>query len=52
MSHKQLFTLSELSDIAESGGIVIDNITEFIDQLNLKGFLLKKGSNLYKFLPS
>lgn len=49
---KQLFSLSELGEIAESGGIAIDDLREFIDQLNEKGFLLKKGTDLYKFLPS
>ncbi|XP_033227633.1 DNA helicase MCM8-like isoform X2 [Belonocnema kinseyi] len=52
MSEKQLFTKGELEEIAEDGGISIDDMTSFIDQLNEKGFLLKKGSNLYKFLPS
>lgn len=52
MSEKQLFTKSELEEIAEDGGISIDDMTSFIDSLNEKGFLLKKGSNLYKFLPS
>lgn len=51
-SEKQLFSLNELNEIAENGGIAIDDIREFIDQLNEKGFLIKKGTDLYKFLPN
>lgn len=51
-SEKQLFTFSELAEIVENGGISIDDMREFIDKLNESGFLIKKGTDLYKFLPS
>lgn len=46
---KTLFSAEELYSIAESHGYHI-NYSIIIDKLNMQGFLLKKGSNLYKLM--
>lgn len=45
---KSLFTVSEMKEVAAQARIVVPNFSNFIDTLNLQGFLLKKGANLYQ----
>lgn len=47
--NKSIFSFGELKDIAAYGGFE-KNIRNIIDSLNIQGFLIKRGQDLYKFL--
>lgn len=47
--NKTLFSSDELRSLAECHGYHV-NYSIIIDKLNMQGFLLKKGSNLYKLM--
>jgi hypothetical protein len=37
-----------MKEVAAQARIVVPSFSNFIDTLNLQGFLLKKGANLYQ----
>lgn len=45
---KTVFSYDELKEIAEMGGFE-RNLTNIIESLNVQGFLIKRGQNMYKF---
>lgn len=45
---KTVFSYTELKDIAEMGGFE-RNLTNIIESLNVQGFLIKRGQDMYKF---
>lgn len=49
---EQTFSVKELSALAESGGILIDNFITLISKLNEEGILLKIKKDTYKFIAS
>lgn len=46
--NKTVFAYNELKDIAEMGGFQ-QNITNIIESLNVQGFLIKRGQDMYRF---
>lgn len=46
---KTIFSVDELREIAQQGGFTI-NFLNLLETLNIQGFMLKKGLNLYKLL--
>lgn len=48
MEDKNVYTYDELKAIAEMGGFG-RNINNIIDALNIQGFLIKRGKDIYKF---
>lgn len=46
---KSIFTYEELEQLAECSGFV-QSLTNVIDSLNVQGFLIKKGRDVYKFI--
>lgn len=49
-SNKRIFSIDELKEIAANGNLRFLSFLDTIETMNIQGFLLKKGSNLYKFL--
>ncbi|XP_065348176.1 DNA helicase MCM8 isoform X2 [Cloeon dipterum] len=45
---KSLFTVSEMKEVAAQARIVVPDFNNFVATLNLQGFLLKKGANIYQ----
>lgn len=45
---KNIFTMEELREVAQSMGFEV-NLHEIVDSLNFQGFLIKRGSGIYKF---
>lgn len=45
---KNVFSLNELKDIAEMGGFE-RNLRNIIEALNVQGFLIKRGQDMYRF---
>lgn len=45
---KKMFTMGELSEIAQSMGFE-SSCRQMVDSLNVQGFLIKRGKDLYKF---
>ncbi|XP_059471137.1 DNA helicase MCM8 [Neocloeon triangulifer] len=45
---KSLFTVSEMKEVAAQARIVVPDFSNFVATLNLQGFLLKKGANIYQ----
>lgn len=45
---KKIFTMDELSEVAQSLGFE-SSCRQIVDSLNVQGFLIKRGKNLYKF---
>lgn len=46
---KTVFTYAELKDICVGIGVQT-NLTNIVDTLNVQGFLIKRGNNIYKFV--
>lgn len=46
---KTVFTFDELKDIASYAGLE-RNVANIVDSLNIQGFLIKRGQNVYKFI--
>lgn len=44
-----IYTMDQLKELAQTEGFA-RNVNEIIDSLNCKGFLLKRGRNLYQFM--
>lgn len=51
-SNKTIFSMDELKEIAANGNLRFLSFSDTIETMNIQGFLLKKGPNLYKFLNS
>ncbi|XP_037038366.1 DNA helicase MCM8 [Bradysia coprophila] len=49
-SNKTIFSLAELKEMAVNANLRFLSFTDAIETMNIQGFLLKKGSSLYKFL--
>lgn len=49
-SKKSIFSISELKELADSANLRFLSFADAIETMNIQGFLLKKGTNLYKFL--
>lgn len=49
-SKKSIFSSDELKGIADSANLRFLSFADTLDTMNIQGFLLKKGTNLYKFL--
>lgn len=47
---KTIFSLSELKEMADNANLRFLSFGDTIETMNIQGFLLKKGSNLFKFL--
>ncbi|KAF7273665.1 hypothetical protein GWI33_013612 [Rhynchophorus ferrugineus] len=45
---KSLFTLQEIKEASESAGILKTKFTNALQSLNIQGFLLNKGMNMYQ----
>lgn len=46
---KTVFTYDELKEVAEMGGFE-QNLSNIVDSLNVQGFLIKRGRDLFKFM--
>ncbi|KAJ6643750.1 DNA helicase MCM8 [Pseudolycoriella hygida] len=47
---KSIFSISELKEMSEIANLKFVSFADTIETMNIQGFLLKKGTNLYKFL--
>ncbi|KAK6639693.1 hypothetical protein RUM43_007968 [Polyplax serrata] len=47
---KSVFTIQELKNVAKQASISVSDFTGFLSTLNVQGYLLKKGSQLYQLL--
>lgn len=47
--NKTIFSFDELMDVASQGGFE-QNLRNIIDSLNVQGFLIKRGRDIYKFM--
>lgn len=43
-----ILVLSQLSQVAQDARLHIEGFDEFLDNLNMQGFLLKKGRRLWQ----
>lgn len=49
-SKKSIFSINDLKVMADSANLRFASFGDAIETMNIQGFLLKKGANLYKFL--
>lgn len=50
LQSKSVFTVSELKEVAQHASILVADFTNFLATLNIQGYLLKKGTQLYQLL--
>lgn len=48
--NKSIFSVDEFKQMASAANLRIQSFSDMIETMNMQGLLLKKGSNLYKFL--
>nr|CAD7259416.1 unnamed protein product [Timema shepardi] len=47
---RSVFSVQEMKEVANMAGVQVTDFFSFLSALNVQGFLLKKGPNLYQLL--
>lgn len=50
LQSKSVFSIQELKEVAKNASVSTSNFLNFLTVLNVQGYLLKKGSQLYQLL--
>lgn len=49
---KSMFSMQEIKELSEQVGIEKDKVYNIVQGLNLQGYLLNKGENIYKLITA